>query len=63
MNVFSFIFGVIALLVGGFVLLCIVVSIWNATKLEKENEKLREDLKKARTRRIKSEYKKVKEVK
>lgn len=40
-----------------------IVTKWDSGKLERENEKLKEDLKKARARKVKNEYKKVKEVK
>ena len=41
----------------------VVVTIWDNSKLEEENEKLKAELQKARSRKLKSEYKKVKDVK
>ena len=55
MNFLEFLFNTLALFVGGFVVLGIVVSIWNFTKLEEENKKLKEEI-------LKNEYKKVSRV-
>ena len=63
MGVLDFIFGLIVL----FVILIIVIGVtamkYDSKKLEEENLKLKEDLKKARLKKSQSEYKKVKEVK
>lgn len=55
MNFLEFLFNTLALLVGGFVVLGVGVTIWNFTKLEEENKKLKEEL-------LKKEYKKVSRV-
>lgn len=59
MTTLEFIFGIFTLVVGGLVALSIIAVIWDTKELEKENAKLKEDLKKAK---IKREYKKAKEV-
>lgn len=60
MGVLDFILGVIAIFVGAFVIIGTVVTIWSYKDLETENKKLKEDLAKARERKMKREYKKVK---
>lgn len=39
-----------------------IITITDSNRLKKENEKLKDDLKKARQRKIKNEYKKAKKV-
>ena len=60
MSILEFVFGVIVLIT----VLLIFIAIWgikyNYLELEEENKKLKEDLVKARARRVKREYKKVK---
>ena len=63
MGVLAFIFSIFATVIGGVVALCIIAMIWDTKKLEQENAKLKEDLKKAKARYLKREYKKAKEVK
>lgn len=63
MGVLDFIFGIIAIFVGAFVVIGIVGTIWNTGDLEKENKKLKDDLAKARKRKMKRENKKIKEDK
>lgn len=63
MTVLEFIFSVLALIVGAFVILGIVVSVTNTRTLEQENEKLKMEIQKLRSRKLKSEYKGVKNVK
>ncbi|MBQ2870342.1 hypothetical protein IJE86_01430 [bacterium] len=62
MGILEFIFGIIIVVA----VLFLAVAIWgikyNYLELE-ENKKLREDLRKARLRRVKNEYKNAKEVK
>lgn len=53
----------IVIIVLAFTGLCIGLARYNYLKLEEENEMLKNELRKARSRRVKSEYKKVKEVK
>lgn len=63
MNILEFIFAVLVLI---FLFLLIVGGIgvyFDVVKLEKENEKLKNDLKKARSRYLKREYKKAKDIK
>lgn len=63
MTVLEFIFGVIVVIAILFALMVMACAKYNFVKLEEENKKLKEDLIKARTKRVKKEYKKVKEVK
>lgn len=63
MTVLEFIFGVIIVIAVLFIAIAIWGIKYNYIELEEENKKLKEDLRKARSKRIKSEYKKVKEVK
>lgn len=53
MGVLDFIFGIIALLVGAFVVIGITCIIYDNKKTEEENKKLKEDLQKARERKLK----------
>lgn len=53
MGVLDFIFGIIALLVGAFVVIGTVCMRYDTKELEKENEKLKDDLYKERERKIK----------
>lgn len=62
MGILDFILGVIVIFVGAFVVIGTVVTIWNYKTLEDENKKLKEDLAKARERKMKREYKKVSNV-
>ena len=55
MTVLEFIFSVLALIVGAFVILGVVVSISDTRVLEKENEKLKMEIQKLRSRKLKSE--------
>lgn len=63
MGILEFIFGIIVVVA----ILFLAIAIWgikyNYLELEEENKKLREDLRKARLRRVKNEYKNAKEVK
>lgn len=63
MTVLEFIFGVIIVIAVLFIAIAIWGIKYNYIELEEENKKLKEDLRKARSKRIKKEYKKVKEVK
>ena len=63
MGLFDFIFYVILVIAGTICFISWVAFRYQAVSLEKENEQLRSDLKKARTKRVKKEYEKVKEVK
>lgn len=62
MSILDFIFKILCLAVAFFIGVGAVCMIWDTKKLEDENEKLREDLKKARERKVKREYKKVSNV-
>lgn len=57
--IIKLIFCLLALLIAGIVILGVVITIYDNAKLKEENNKLKEDLQKARMRRLKSEYKKV----
>lgn len=63
MGVLDFIFGVLVLAVVFFVGVGAVCMHYDTRKLEAENEKLKEDLHKARKRKMEREYKNAKEVK
>lgn len=52
MTILEFIFGIIVLLVGAFVVIGVVCTIWDSSKVESENQRLKEKL-------IEKEYKKV----
>ena len=62
MGVLDFIFGILVLAVILFVSVGAICMKWDTRKLEEENQKLREDLKKARERKVKREYKKASDV-
>lgn len=61
MGILEAICSVIITIVIAMTILGVVVTIYDTKKLEEENERLREDLQKARARKLKSEYKKVEE--
>lgn len=63
MSILTFIVWIFALVVAGVVALCMAVIINESKELEKENARLNEELKKAKARYLKREYKKAKEVK
>lgn len=63
MGILDFIFGVLVLAVVFLVAFGYIAMKYDTRKLEEENTKLKEDLKKARERKVKREYKKAKEVK
>ena len=63
MGIFEFFLGIIALFVGGFLLLLLIAVIFAEKEAIKENEILREELTKLRKQILKREYKKNKEVK
>ncbi len=54
MNVLEFIFGIIVVLISAFVVIGTVCTIYDYKRVEKENNKLKEDLQKARQRKIKN---------
>lgn len=62
MGVLDFIFGILVLAVVFIIAICIVCMHYDTKKLEKENEKLKNDLKKSRERKSKCEYKKASDV-
>lgn len=62
MTILEFIFGVLVLAVILFIGVGAVCMKWDTRKLEEENQKLREDLQKARKRVLKREYKKASDV-
>lgn len=57
MGVLDFIFGILVLVVIFIIAICIVYMHYDTKKLEEENEKLKNDLKKLRERKAKREYK------
>jgi hypothetical protein len=59
MGILEFIFGIIVVTAVVFTVVGAVAMIYDTKKLEEENEKLKADLKKARERKLKREYKKV----
>lgn len=59
MGILEFIFGIIVVTAVVFTVVGTVAMIYDTKKLEEENEKLKADLKKARERKLKREYKKV----
>lgn len=63
MNILEFIFSVLCLIASVFVIMGATVTICDVIKVEKENERLRLQLEKARKTIVKGEYKKNKEVK
>ena len=62
MGVLDFIYGILVLAVIFFIGVGAICMKWDTRKLEEENEKLRESLKKARTKVSKCEYKKASDV-
>lgn len=62
MGVLDFIFGILVLAVVFIITLGGICMHYDTKKLEQENEELRENLKKARERKLKREYKKASNV-
>jgi len=62
MGVLDFIFGILVLAVILFIGVGAICMKWDTRKLEEENQQLRENLKKARSRVSKREYKKASDV-
>lgn len=62
MNILEFIFGILVLIVVFFIGVGAVCMKWNTQQLEEENTKLKEDLRNAREKKIKREYKKVSKI-
>lgn len=62
MGVLDFIFGVLVLGVIFIIALGGICMHYDTKKLEQENEELRNNLKKARERKIKREYKKASDI-
>lgn len=60
MTILEFIFGVIVVIAVLFIAIAIWCIKYNYIELEEENKKLKEDLRKARMKRVKKEYKKNK---
>lgn len=58
MTVGEIILGLVIVILAFVLGLVAIVTKWDTEQLEKENAKLKEDLKKARARKVKSEYKK-----
>lgn len=63
MGVLDFIFGILVLAVVFILVFGTVCMHYDTKKLELENERLKEDLKKSREKKLKAEYKKAKEIK
>ena len=63
MTILEFIFGIFVVSAIVLVLIGCYGTRYNYWEVVEENEKLKEQLIKARTKRVKKEYKKVKEVK
>ena len=63
MSGLEFVFYTLAILISAILILGIVCVIWDAKKLEEENECLKKQVQALKTRRIKREYKKAKAVK
>lgn len=55
MGVLEFIFNTMLMIVISFIVIGAVGTIWNNDQLKKENQKLKEDLHKARIRKMKKE--------
>ena len=53
MAILDFIFGIVALFVGAFVVIGVICTIYDSKEMEEENKKLKEDLEKARKRNSK----------
>ena len=62
MGVLDFIFGILVLGAVFIIALGGICMHYDTKKLEKENEELRDSLKKARERKIKREYKKASDM-
>lgn len=63
MGVFEFILGILTLIVIFILGLGVICYRYDYKAMEKENEKLREDLKKARARKVEKEYEELGKVK
>ncbi len=62
MGILDFIFRILVLIVFLFIGVGAICMKWDTRKLEEENAKLKEDLKKARGRKIRREYKKLSNI-
>lgn len=62
MGVLDFIFGILVLAVVFIIALGGICMHYDTKKLEQENEELRNNLKKARERKLKREYKKASDI-
>ena len=62
MNILEFIFGIIVVIAVVFTIVGAVAIKYDTRKLEIENSKLQLDLRKARERKVKHEYKKVSDI-
>ena len=62
MGVLDFIFGILVLAVVFIIVLGGICMHYDTKKLEQENEELRENLQKARERKLKREYKKASDI-
>lgn len=62
MRVLDFIFGIIVITAVVFTVIGTVAMRYDTKQLEEENKKLKEDLQKARERKLKREYKKTSNV-
>lgn len=62
MSILEFIFGIIVLIVLIFIVTGVTCTKYDVERIEKENIRLREDLKKARGKKVKHEYKKVSNI-
>lgn len=60
MTILEFIFGILVLAVIFFIAVGYICMRFDTKKLEQENKELRNNLKKARERKVKREYKKLK---
>lgn len=60
MGILEFLLGVVIVSVIFMIALITLALHYDTVELEKENERLKDDLKKARQRKMKTEYKKVK---
>ena len=60
MGILEFLLGVVIVSVIFIIALITLALHYDTVELEKENERLKDDLKKARQRKMKTEYKKVK---
>lgn len=62
MGVLDFIFGIIVVTAVVFTVIGTVAMRYDTKQLEEENKKLKEDLQKARERKLKREYKKASDI-